>query len=449
MKRREFMNGLATLLGGTALSMTLTSCGGSSGGGGQSGVGAPPSPNGYRFTRLLQSGNTLPGGRTAGLFMGGASWAGRDQVVFFAQDTNGRNGLYGLAYDASSSSPSVLSQRVVVQEGDVLPDGATVMRIEVASANRQGAVALRLMVANGLTHVYLAVPGQPVQRVITYGTPTPDGSGLFGSHFGDLELQDDGSLLVVGRYFTGNGVRAREGLFRVTAFGNPLAGDRLLRSGDLLPDSTALLGRIGLIDASSTSGQFVAQTFAELPRVGAGSNSTGGGQASTTSVVTGAYGGTLTTLHASSRDLIVPRQRAAVVEGQVFHGPRTAAATARHAVTVGGLRGPQQLYHDGVLVARSGQATAHAHVISTFSGATMAPDGTLFVSVDCQGGLQELLHVRASPSSLLATGDRVDGVEMAAFGFGLLRDCVDENLRLVFAGRDTTGATSLILGLPV
>ena len=291
--RREFLRKLGTTVGGAALT-----------GGGAVGplFGQSPLPSGYKFYRVLTAGDggnyngfvNPVGGLGAAVMLGTFEVEGKPQsaVVYFHGTTTAKahpgspQALFRVQIDYSSiGKPLVAAVYVQVAEGDSLAavDGVpstelplVVGTLGIGSANSSAFYATTITVndygsegtedysvsAKTAPGVYLLDPTLGWSKVARLGDPSPDGA-KYGGFFGDVHLNEDNTVDIVAA--TTNmppppGVNATAGRSHVpwtaathalihASPGSPGNSYVVLKTGDRLPGTAAVVESIGLIDA--------------------------------------------------------------------------------------------------------------------------------------------------------------------------------------------------------
>lgn len=244
-----------------------------------------------------------------------------NQILFHATNSQGQQGVYALNMNYDGATPSVSGGSKVVEVGDVLPaDGRPVNKIAVGDTNATGSYATVLGTDNpgtqltppaspnispnssttptpnpGLAEnnwatqssapasvappitastVYIQkTPTSGFQPLVSLASPTPPlddkgTQGQFGAIHGDIALQDDDSVNLVAHYSLYNadlsaqgvpiGPQARQGLFNLLRGEASDQGSLLQTTGDMLPQSGAVLTAMGLVDVSP-DGYYVLQ----------------------------------------------------------------------------------------------------------------------------------------------------------------------------------------------
>jgi len=511
--RREFLRKLGTALGGVALT----------GGGAVSPLfGQTPLPSGYNFYRVMTAGDGIAyggninpvGGLGAAVMIGtfDAPEKPQNDVIYFHGTTTEQaqagspQALFRAAIDYSSGKPAVTNVVLEVAEGDSLSqvDGVpsdqlplVVGKLGIGYANSTAHYATTITVndyglagdenysvpAKTAPGVYLLDPLYGWSKVARLGDPSPDGA-QYGGFFGDVQLNEDNTVDFVAA--TTNmppppGVSAAAHRSRVpwatathalihASPGRPSDSYIVLKTGDRLPGTAAVVESIGLIHANRGE-LFVAKVNAKrldildaLPG---------------TAVVRGrlrpswAAGPSDLELLTGSYHLFadgVPTQRDTLV-GQTFFGPRigfdglTAITTHQgrsvpsggsfdlQRLSTWGRRGRKLIFQAGDLRASTASALG-GPVVSSQSGLT-------YVTRFLADGSTELVVVNESQEEkvILHSGDKVQGLPITEILHGYHPAQVDPAGRLAFAAEFLTNPNNpqaagsiiscLVIGIPI
>lgn len=511
--RREFLKKLGTALGGVALT----------GGGAVAPLfGQTPLPSGYNFYLVMKAGDGRQYGQTinpvgglgAGVMIGTFDAEGKPQndVIYFHGTTTERahagspQALFRAPIDYSSGQPKLAGIFVEVAEGDSLAkvDGVpsdqlplVVGTLGIGSANSKAFYATTITVgdygaADNVNYsvplksapgVYLLDPVYGWSKIARLGDPSPDGA-QYGGFFGDVHLNEDNTVEIVAA--TTNpppppGVGAAADRSRVpwttathalihVSPGSPGNSYIILKTGDRLPGTAAVVQSIGLIDAIHGE-LFVAQVNARrldilnaLPATAVvrGRLSPGGAAGpSGLELLTGSHG-----LFANG----VPTHPDTLV-GESFFGPRigfdglTAIVThASRSVPSGGALDLQRLSTWGRrgrdLIFTAGDVTAGT--ASAVGGPVVSPTtGLTYVIRVLEDGSTELVVFNQSQEEkvVLRSGDKVQGLPITEMLHGYHPAQVDPAGRLAFAAEfltdtnnpqaDSSVVSCLVIGIPI
>ncbi len=437
--RRDFLR----MVGSSVGCMLLSSCGGS--GNGTSGLPPAPLPNGYVFTRIYSPGEAvLPdvAALTPQILMDEAG-----HVFFYAQDSQGRFGMYELTVDYDAARPRAAAARPLLATGQAMPDGRIVSTIGAVDVNRRGEAAMVLNFdaqlspqGSGPTSIVLAHDGQ-LDTVLDFGDEAPGSLGAFGE-FGDLDLHDD-RLLFVSRY--GGDGETNQGLVYATSEG--LDGLLVVSADDEIPGADGSINSLGLVDLDD-GGNFVLQAFGAdamvLPR----------GQSSPASFVLRSNVDrplAQARLLTASPELVLSRSARTdnpPLLGTSLHGPRIGGQGITTAITEEGV-GNLTLYRDDAIIAQTGQLSPGGSPIRIIVPAVVNASGLTFYEVATDQGIELCLHNGDSSVVLLSRGSLLDGLAVDTIAFGFHTTMVDAAGRLVSYVQMADGQESILLGIPV
>lgn len=517
LNRREFLGTLGTALAGVTLI----------GGGGSNLLFGQALPSGYKFYRVLTSGEELPTGpnpvKTVGAAVMMASFEHpqkplQSEVLYF-HGTPTQQARAGepqtlfrgeLSYNSGTGAPTLTQVLIEVAQGDRLtetnvsgvpPDELPIVvgTLGIGSANSSAAYATTISVndygdqsadgsvqAKSAPGVYLYDPfTRNWARVARLGDDSPDG-GQYGGFFGDVKLNEDGSVVftaattknptppkpTVGAAATRSRVPWYVGSHALVQSipGSPLDSSIILKTGDLLPGTAAVIESFGLIDAVDGE-QYVSQVNAR--RLDILSARAG------TAVVRGRLRPTRNLESAPEVDLLagsqllfvngIPRTFETLV-GESIIGPRIGfggltAVVTHDALTVPGA-GSFDLHRLSTwgrtgrdLILRAGDVGAStasalgAPVVSSQAAIT-------YVAEPLADGSTRLLVSNGSQNRvILQSGDLIDGFEVTEIHHGYHPAQVDYKGRLAFAteavkqGNDPKNPsnirTCVVIGIPV
>ncbi len=303
--RRDFLGKVGAALGGVALA-----------GGGGSGIGRAQGtiPNGYQFYRILDAndGRTYPGMNipnpvgelTAAVMLGSASQTGKSpyNLLYFhgrttpAFHANQPTAAFFMVMDYSQSKPVMVSLFVLTYQGDTLSyiEGVpgnqlplVVSRLGTGACNSLGHYATTIFSQSSGSRVSIKnAPGvylyDPVaaawSKVARFGDPV-QGGGAYGGDFGDVAIDDNDNVTIVAALtgskpaapstLQGSAARNNRAALRFAGVQALVHAPRersirhfvLAQTGDMLPESNAVIRSFGLIDVAR-DGSFVAQVSA-------------------------------------------------------------------------------------------------------------------------------------------------------------------------------------------
>ena len=429
VNRREFLQTLGILCGG----LTLASCGNSGGGGVDGGFAGPVVPSAWRYFPLISTDDALAQGDPGpASFPGWAMLNQRSQVLFQVYDRNKATALYLADLDFSAGAPRLAQLQKILRDGDTTADGEVIQRVEACCLNNRGDVAVRVMTTKGFQRIYLALAGQPLNPEVKFGDSAPGvENGRFAQSLGDFELLDDGSLVLVGHYYTSK--YAAQGLFHL----HPAGGSLLSSTRDTIPNSTSRIGVLGLLDVRDST--YTHQATAH-----------GNVNANPTLVLLGDLREPQVRprVLAASESIVMPqRVRAQMVTADAHYGPRLTSGGAVVTVVHSGSQSRLALGTQTLL--ESGQTTPSGAVISGFLGPLQTEADSVFVTALTSSGGSELLLVSPAGLRVLANEDfPLNGRLVRRWGLGAVRRQTD-GFRFVCSAHYHDGASSLVLGLPV
>src|SRR5204862_4274364 len=125
-----------------------------------------------------------------------------------------------------------------------------------------GSVAAVIETTKDTPGVYVEKNKGGLQPLVSFLDPLPGGGGTFGGFFGDLDLHDNDDLLLVGHFSTDDR-QNYNGLFHLPGSQASDTGALLIRSGQLLPQTGAVLVDLGLIGLHD-GGNYVVQMYGKI-----------------------------------------------------------------------------------------------------------------------------------------------------------------------------------------
>jgi hypothetical protein len=495
--RRQFIQSLGAAVGGVVLTGV--------GVGEALGAPAPPGqtsglaaiPSGYAFYRIWTANNGAPtpgnpgqpnpiGDLSAVVMMAGATPLVYLHGTLTAAATPSGipnnpppNALFVANVNYSQVPPTLTSLRLVACEGQSL-DGSKVTgaapellpvrldRLGTGDTNSVGHYATTISsqdlnataAVNSAPGVFLYSPETDRwSQQARLGDSLADGS-QYGGLFGDVSVADDDSVYFsAGTTQTTTGFGGSQNLMVASPGSGPEHHAVLLRTGDLLPGTNAVVDGIGLIDTSSDGG-FVVQVFA--------SRRTGRTRRLGTALLQGNIrdGGRGMQLLAASDELVGPGRRDITV-GETIMGPRIARNGLSAYVTHGGrLASTQVLTHRlrqrRLQVHRTGSRLRGMHQSVAAVSAPVVSDAALTYDTVLLDDGSSVLTVSDGLTSqvLLRSGDDVQGLKITEILHGYHPREVDGASRLAFAAEFLKNAsasptdpnnvlTALVVGVPL
>lgn len=447
-RRRDFLK----LVGGALGGVVLSSCGGS--GSGRAPYG--PLPNGYRYFRLINLGDALPGGQTIEFLPGSAMINERGEIFFHARDNTGAMGCYALSVDFSGETPAVTSIRKVVRDGDTLADGNTVKKAGRSDINRSGSFATTLQLEGiASSGVYLDPDKGGLQPVAKFRDTAPGGDGHLGQTFGDLDLHDDNDILMVARFGSQSTGRTHQGLFHLPGASTGPQATLVSATGDPAPGVDAVIGSFGLVDRNN-GGAYVTQTnIVPLGSVTARRKGTGRLESSSTALLMGnVKRGMPRSALAASRTLSVAPSAAligGVASGDVIYGPRLGAQEdVAHIVHTADTA--MELYFRGQKVAWTNGSSPKGDLITSLGPPVVGDNGLLYYSLFTFTGMELCVFNGAEAVTILSRGDTLhyDGDNVVTtIIFGSMTQQADSAGRLSMICEYNNDTSAVVAGVPV
>jgi hypothetical protein len=496
LTRRRFLQALGAAVGGAVVSGA---------GAGEFGSQIPPGkrlgtatiPSGYAFYRVLSTERLLPWPGNPGRLnpvadmTGVVLMAGATPRIFMHATLAQSATPAGVPADPLPSAllvatmdytqrPSISNLRIVAYEGQSLDAnnilGAApellpvrVDRIGTGDTNYNGLYATTLtsqdlsesVAINSAPGVYLYDPASDrwTQKA-RFGDVVGDGVE-YGGIFGDVALADDDSVLfTAGTTEAVPGYGGAQALMLAPPGGSPQDHKAIVRTGDMLQGSNAVVDGIGLIDTSGADGSLVAQVYASRRN---GRNRDLGTALLQGNIFQGAR--SMRMLAASPH--LVSAQRQNLTIGETFMGPRVAGGGLASYIThtdrlhskeiLSFTRGSRQvqLQQSGNVV--QGMRSAVAAV----NGPVVSSTGLVFDTAFLEDGTTALTVSDGQTTRvLLGSGDYVEGLMITNILFGCHPRNVDDGSRLAFtaeflkqAGGDPNDPnnvlTALVVGVPI
>lgn len=449
IQRRDFLK----MLGGALGAVTLTTSCGSSGGSTAATLVAPI-PNGYRFYRVLSSGDALPGGNTLAAVPGSVSLNNINEIYFYGMDQSSVNGYYELAIDYAKPRPAVARVRKVVREGDVLNDSKEVVQINMGDMNDNGSVAAVIQTNDKLSGLYLEREKKGFDPVAGYLAALPGGGGKFGAIFGDVDIHSNDDILLVAHFAPDGSAQAQQGLFYLPGGEVNQKGSIVASTQDLIPNIDGFVTGIGLVDLHD-NGNYVMQAYGVTTTAHMKQQATPSGgtlDSISASMLISGHVGTQASKVLHSASHILKSRVAAVWDGlsvgEVMYGPRIGANNdVAYVVHETGTQ--QVLNYNGKQVYSTASLSPLGATIVSMSAPVVGSNGLLYTQVVTDKGLELLVYNGAELKTVLSKDDQVDGAPLSSFFFGFMPDQVDSSGRIVLTGDFPDGSTSIIVGIPI
>lgn len=285
ISRRRFLQGTGGAVGGTILTLY---------GGpvfakkpGRGGGPRQTPPNGYKFYRIITTGvsNNFTDIGAAVMIS-----SAQPHVYFHATNSSNLDGAFQLPvnYDSSGIPSAGFNAFPVLAQGSSIPASlllgvpfeqtpVRVDRVGTGDTNANANFATTVQSVPPIISTNPTVLAQPTlgdgqgvyfynreqnqyQRIAFVGDPAP-GGGVYGSVFGDVALGNDDSVTFTSCITQPSGQGSPQDALIHMPQANPELAYTLLQTGDLLPDSNAVITSLGLVDTAS-DGSFVVQVTA-------------------------------------------------------------------------------------------------------------------------------------------------------------------------------------------
>lgn len=400
-------------------------------------------PSGYVWHPVLTAREGKPGVDGIDHIFEGVMINDRSEVIFHARRTDGRRGVYRMRI-GRGRKPGARRPRAIVVQGQTLPDGVEAAKLGTGDTNPRGTFVIPIGARGGLNALYMQRPGRPLRRIAKGGDPIPGREGTYTGHFGDVDVDARDDVLAVARFALPGEVH--QGLIELPG-GRRKGGRVLLRTGQRIPDSRAVITGLGLIERRG--GHFIQQVFGRQPRHRRRHDI----KTEPTGFVQGKVGRGRkgARLLVGSKLLKVAKS---VITADALVGPRITqtgtAATVSH-------KTPSQLAlhrhrpgrRKAARIARTGAPTGGGRPVQTVSAPLFGPGGLLFYRT-IRAKTMELFVVAGSERRvILETGDRIGGSKVGNFNTGWHTDQIDSRGRLAFQVRFQDGRTGIVIGTPV
>lgn len=435
--RRDFLRLL-----GLAAGATIVGCGSSSDNGAFSGFSSSSIPNAYQFTPIVTSGTTLPnrssiraqtGGDDGPPFIGAVVVNDLGHICFHANDETGKMGVYRIDYDVFGDTSDIQS---VIEEGQTLPDGTVVDIISPGDLNNSDDSVFVVEDPEGRKTVQYSKGGAPFERLCSGYQSLSDEAELYGDMHPDLCLSGSGDLMFCCPYRNADGNLEGEGLFYVPQQ-SASQTKRVLSREQLLPGTSSAIRTFGLFDVRPGGNYLCHGTAAPLEE-----DLVNGEQL--TYLVRGRVGEEPETLVASPR-----LGDTNAIQGSVYMAPRLSDSDYGAVVqtdrdkTAFWLGGKKLL--DADFNIGGSLSPRRAKIISMFPP-VFGPNGLVFIQVFTTQGTEILVYDGRGFSTVLASGDVINGRAIGMIIFGALPHCINSQGDLVCVADFVGGESSVLLG---
>jgi len=458
--RRGFLRLLGASLGGTVLSSCgsskqvlkgATTAVGGGGGGNPTPTGASGTklPSGYNFSPVI---TTHAGGGGRGRDMndqgmdyfvpGSPSMNDQGQIFLYGGGTDGNTGVLQLTMDyGRGRAPQVVDSRILVKKGQML-DGVIVNSIMPGDTNRNGGFAVEIQGEGKPTRVYVRQgPTDPLEPILDLLSQVGDVN--IGGSIQNVDLADNGDILLVASYLREDSPYSNQGIVHLPG-GSTQNGSVVAGSEEAPPGVGGQFDTFGLVEMNE-SGNYVFQ--ATITRMERGRAIQQVQTKPTGIAAVGRLGRPVSEsyLLAASGGLGASR---AEVSGDPFYAPRVSPDSSVTKV-VRYEDGRTLLYYRDILIAQTGGMSPKGNVIrDALPGVVNAVAGLCYYQLSCEGGEELCVTNGADFSTLLSTGEMMEGKRVAGFIFGFNRECTDSEGRMVVQAWFTDGSTAVVVGFP-
>jgi hypothetical protein len=409
--------------------------------------GYSPAPNAYRFVPLVSSGGALPGRRAVlaqasndgGLpFIGAVMINDRRHVCFHATDQAGKQGVYQVDYESDGKHGPI---EPLIVEGDQLEDGTVVDTIYAGDLNNHDDTVFVVKTPDGKQSLQYSEGRKPFQRLLTPYDDLSSEVRLYGDLQPYVALSGEGDMLLACNYRAEDGHADGEGLVYIPK--KSASSARLLLSKDhLLPGTAAVPRTFGLYDLKPGGEYLVHGSAAVLE---SGLDEVGG--MPLTYLLRGRVGEEPETVVAHPA-LGSP----GAIAGSVTTGPRLSQSGFGAVVQIDENRTELWVDQNRLLeadFAQGGSLSPRGAKILSMFPPVFGPQGLLFVEVFTSQGAELLVHDGQRFSTVLASGDSMDGKQVQMILFGALPHCVNSQGELVTVVEYSDGESAVTLGMPV
>lgn len=472
--RRDFLKLAAGSMGGALLAGAGVGCGGggtlAGGGGGLiGGPGkAPPLPGSFAFWAVFSPGaNPLP---AITALAGGIT--NNDGILLFnavesgsSDPTTGIRGVYtvNIGYNGSNQ-PSLGGGTTLLRVGDQQA-GFIVDKIYNSAMNNQGPTTTDCHIVsakNDSPTVLMNPQGTGLAPFIANLVQGPNGI-TFGGHYTDLDINDNGDLLLTADYSTSNvsvppnfnsfpvaTAKIAQGLFIFPGAANIVdttQGTLLQATGDNMPGTNTPISRLGLI-ALDNKQNYVCQVFANDQTQGAGR---GEQRLMMASVVAG---NARTRAHLLAASPYVGGRATTSVPGDTYMGPRINNAVTLVCVSTSPTATQLCYTADGVTttLAQTGGTSPTGALINNCGNGVVDQNGLAYYVLVTPNGTELVVSNGVQSKTILKTGDsipNVSGKTVYSIIQGTHSNQTDSQGRFAFVIDFNDGSQSIVVGIPL
>jgi hypothetical protein len=468
--RRDFIKLAAGSMGGALLAGSAIGCGGSgsllSGGGGGliGGPGkAPPLPSGFAFFAVYSPGqNPLPSiyGLAGGITVNDGS------LMFNGVEVadQGPRGVYSMTISYNGTNmPDVGSGSTLLRTGDQGP-GFIVAKIYNSALNNAGPLSSDCHIVsaqNDSPLVLLNAQGTGLEPFLANLVEGPNGV-TFGGHYTDVDINDNGDLLVTADFSTSNvsvppnfnsfpvaKATIAQGLFLFPGAANtvdPTQATLLQATGSNMPGTNTPISRMGLL-ALDNNQNYVCQVFANDQT---GSRSGTGQQRMTAGIVAG---NARTRGHMLSTSPTIGGRAVSSAVGDTYMGPRIGNAVTLVCVNTSPTTTELCYTANGTTttLAKTGGTSPTGALINNCGNGVVDNSGLAYYILITPTGTELVVSNGVQQKTILKTGDsipNVSGKTVYSIVQGAHSTQTDSQGRFSFVVDFDDGSQSIIVGIP-
>lgn len=363
----------------------------------------------------------------------------RSELIFQTLQKSGGTAVYRMRI-GRQLRPTAGRPKLITRTGRKLGGGLVVDDIGTGDTNESGLYVTTIGPRDAPRFVYRQRPGERLKRLLGPADVIP-GTGTFSGYFGDVDVGPRGDILLVATYAAPNA--SHQGLFWLPR-GKLERARLLIRTGQRVPDTRAVITRLGLVERSGP--HFILQVFGRRPKHLGRSMKSEPSAFIVGRVAKGRRGAKLLV----ADPLMRPKN--AALKGEALVGPRVAregtAATVVH-------RTPTFLslhrHRRGrpTRIAETGSLTQRGERGRTVSAPLLSRDGLLYYRLITRNGMELFVVDAESRRSILQTGHTVGDKRVALMNTGWHTDQVDRDGRLAFQVEMHDESTAIVIGTPV
>jgi len=358
-------------------------------------------------------------------------------ICFHANDEVGKTGVYRLDYDQSGETSDIQS---LLQEGQVLADGTVVDIVSPGDLNNSDDLVFMVEDPEGRKTLQYSKGGAPFERLCSAYQDLSDEARLYGEFHSDLCLTGSGDLMFSCAYRNPDGNLEGEGLFYVPNASTSQT-KRVLSREQLLPGTASAIRTFGIFDIRPGGNYLCHGSAAVLEDEFDESGEP------LTYLVRGRVGELPETLVASPR-----LGDSNAIQGSVHMGPRL--GDSGYGAIVQSDRNKTAFWFNGKKLLEAdfelgGSLTPRGAKIVSMFPPVFGPNGLVFIQVFTFLGTEILVYDGQQFSTVLASGQLINGKTLGMIIFGALPHCINAHGDLVCVADFTDGQSSILLGRPV